>query len=125
MCLESCFAKQVETAATKKQSDLIAQLKVKIEHLEREKRTQNERHTDLILEMAQLKRYGASTDGGGGGDLAVAAAAAGAAAMEEPADNLEIDAIMAKLEQDNKFLEEIEKRRRAENKGEERSPKAS
>ncbi len=94
-------------AATKKQSDIIAQLKVKIEHLEREKRLQNERHTELILEMAELKKYGGQP---GSGQESMAA--------DEPADNLEIDEIMAKLEQDNKFLEEIEeKRRRAEKSG--------
>ena len=31
--------------------------------------------------------------------------------IEQPSDNLEIDEIMAKLEQDNKFLAELEKQR--------------
>ena len=35
----------------------------------------------------------------------------------QPSDNLEIDEIMAKLEQDNKFLAELEKQRQKTNVG--------
>jgi len=38
------------------ESSLIERLKEKIQHLEEEKRLQNDRHADLILEMAELKR---------------------------------------------------------------------
>ena len=103
--LESLKKKQgeVETVATKKQAELIGQLKSKIDDLEREKRLQNEKHTELILEMAELKKYG--------GPESIASD------IEQPSDNLEIDQIMAKLEQDNKFLADLEKQR-AERKGE-------
>ena len=50
----------------------------------------------LILEMAEMKKYGPESI---------------ASDMEAPCDNLEIDQIMAKLEQDNKFLEDLEKQR--------------
>ncbi len=48
--------------------------------------SQNERHQELILEMAEIKKYG----GTGPESLSDA---------ERPSDNLEIDEIMAKLEQ--------------------------
>ena len=59
---------------------------------------QNDRHQELILEMAELKKYG-KAESLIGSDI------------EQPSDNLEIDQIMAKLEQDNKFLEDLEKQR--------------
>lgn len=96
-----------EVMATRKQEDLVEQLKVKIEHLEREKRSQNERHQELILEMAELKKYGGSVGTGSAGPDSMGMIVGD----NQPEDNLEIDAIMAKLEQDNKFLEEIERQR--------------
>ena len=103
--LESLKKKQeeVESSATKKQLELIEHMKKKIEELETEKQVQNEKHTELILEMAELKKYGPESSI--------------QSDMEQPADNLEIDEIMAKLEQDNKFLADLEKQR-AEKKGE-------
>lgn len=97
--LENLKKKQeeVEITATKKQAEKIDQLKQRIAELEAEKDAQNERHQELILEMAELKKYGpdsiATSD------------------IEAPSDNLEIDQIMAKLEQDNKFLADLEKQR--------------
>ena len=103
--LESLKKKQgeVETVATKKQAETIQQLKTKISDLETERVIQNERHQELILEMAELKRYGSGS-------------ASLPAEIENPSDNIEIDEIMAKLEQDNKFLADLEKQRAA-NKG--------
>ena len=75
---------------------MIDQLKLKITELEVDKQAQNERHQELILEMAELKKYGPESI---------------ASDIEAPCDNLEIDQIMAKLEQDNKFLEDLEKQR--------------
>ena len=49
--------------------------------------------------MAELKKYGKADESVIGSDI------------EQPSDNLEIDQIMAKLEQDNKFLEDLEKQR--------------
>jgi len=49
---------------------------------------QNERHQELILEMAELKKYGAGSIGH-----------ESLSDAERPSDNLEIDEIMAKLEQ--------------------------
>ena len=102
--LESLKKKQgeVESIATKKQSEIIDQLKSKISELEVERKVQNEKHQELILEMAELKRYGRESLPG--------------EMMENPSDNIEIDTIMAKLEQDNKFLADLEKQRAA-NKG--------
>ena len=64
--LESLKRKQgeVELVATKKQAEIIDQLKTTIAGLETERRVQNERHQELILEMAELKRYGGSGIGG-------------------------------------------------------------
>ena len=45
---------------------------------------------ELILEMAELKKYGKAESIGSD--------------IEQPSDNLEIDQIMAKLEQDNKVI---------------------
>ena len=111
--LENLKRKQdeVETTATKKQEDFINQLKVRIEDLEAEKRSQNERHQELILEMAELKKYGGSANGPD----------SIASDIEQPSDNLEIDEIMAKLEQDNKFLADLEKQRKAKS-GKQLSP---
>merc|ERR1719225_1703292 len=96
--LENLKRKQeeVESVATKKQAEMIEQLKLKITELEVDKKAQNERHQELILEMAELKKYGPESI---------------ASDIEAPCDNLEIDQIMAKLEQDNKFLEDLEKQR--------------
>jgi RIMS-binding protein 2 len=103
---------EVEETATKKQAELINSLKDKIAGLERERKFQNEKHTDLILEMAEIKKYGK--------------AESISSDIEQPSDNLEIDQIMAKLEQDNKFLEDLEKQRAAaEKKGESPSPPAA
>ena len=49
---------------------------------------QNERHQELILEMAEMKKYGAASIGH-----------ESLSDAERPSDNLEIDEIMAKLEQ--------------------------
>ena len=87
---------EVEHTATKKQAEIIEQLKIKITDLEVDRNAQNERHQELILEMAEMKKYGPESI---------------ASDMEAPCDNLEIDQIMAKLEQDNKFLEDLEKQR--------------
>ena len=56
--LENLRRKQgeVEIVATKKQAETIEQMKKKISELEMERKTQNERHQELILEMAELKR---------------------------------------------------------------------
>lgn len=99
--LENLKKKQeeVETVATKKQAEIIDQLKVKIADLEIDRKIQNEKHQELILEMAEIKRYGNET--------------ALPAEIENPSDNIEIDEIMAKLEQDNKFLADLEKQRAA------------
>ena len=96
--LESLKRKQeeVESVATKKQSEKIDQLKLKIAELESDRQAQNERHQELILEMAELKKYGGPES----------------IASDNPCENLEIDQIMAKLEQDNKFLEDLEKQRK-------------
>lgn len=91
---------EMEISTSLKQEELISQLKFKIENLERDRRAENEKHQQLILEMAQIKRYG----GGGPESL-------DSDAMEQPENNLEIDQIMAKLEQDNKFLADLEKQR--------------
>ncbi len=101
--LESLKKKQeeVESVATKKQAEKIASLKERIGELEAEKQLQNERHQELILEMAELKKYG--------GPESIAACSD----IEAPSDNLEIDQIMAKLEQDNKFLADLEKQRKS------------
>lgn len=98
--LENLKRKQeeVESVATKKQAEMIEMLKQKISDLEADKQAQNERHQELILEMAEIKKYG-------NGPESIASD------MEAPCDNLEIDQIMAKLEQDNKFLEDLEKQR--------------
>eukprot|EP00095_Tigriopus_kingsejongensis_P012128 maker-scaffold560_size136926-snap-gene-0.23 protein:Tk12128 transcript:maker-scaffold560_size136926-snap-gene-0.23-mRNA-1 annotation:"rims-binding protein 2-like" len=93
---------EVEDEATFKQAELIDEMKRKIGHLEKEKQVQNEKHQELILEMAELKKYGPESI---------------TSDMEQPSDNLEIDEIMAKLEQDNKFLADLDKQR-AEKKGE-------
>ena len=95
--LESLKRKQeeVESVATKKQAEMIDQLKLKIAELESDRQAQNERHQELILEMAELKKYGPES-----------------IASDNPCENLEIDQIMAKLEQDNKFLEDLEKQRK-------------
>ena len=95
--LESLKKKQeeVEFTATKKQTEKIDQLKLRIAELEADKQAQNERHQELILEMAELKKYGPES-----------------IASDTPCENLEIDQIMAKLEQDNKFLEDLEKQRK-------------
>ena len=89
---------EVESIATKKQSEIIDQLKSKISELEVERKIQNEKHQELILEMAELKRYGRDSL---------------PEEIENPSDNIEIDTIMAKLEQDNKFLADLEKQRAA------------
>ena len=89
---------EVEVIATKKQAEIIDQLKSKISELEVERKVQNEKHQELILEMAELKRYGRDSL---------------PEEIENPSDNIEIDTIMAKLEQDNKFLAELEKQRAA------------
>ena len=96
--LESLKRKQeeVESVATKKQAEMIDQLKLKIAELESDRQAQNERHQELILEMAELKKYGGPES----------------IASDNPCENLEIDQIMAKLEQDNKFLEDLEKQRK-------------
>ena len=96
--LENLKRKQeeVENVATSKQLQMIEQLKLKITDLEVDRNAQNERHQELILEMAEMKKYGPESI---------------ASDMEAPCDNLEIDQIMAKLEQDNKFLEDLEKQR--------------
>ena len=96
--LENLKRKQeeVEHTATKKQAEIIEQLKIKITDLEVDRNAQNERHQELILEMAEMKKYGPESI---------------ASDIEAPCDNLEIDQIMAKLEQDNKFLEDLEKQR--------------
>jgi len=101
--LENLKKKQgeVESIATKKQAEIIDQLKSKISELEVERKIQNEKHQELILEMAELKRYGRDSL---------------PEEIENPSDNIEIDTIMAKLEQDNKFLADLEKQRAA-NKG--------
>jgi hypothetical protein len=111
--LESLKRKQdeVELVATKKQAEIIDQLKTKIADLETERRVQNERHQELILEMAELKRYGGSGNGGASGHSSLMLPVE----IENPSDNIEIDEIMAKLEQDNKFLAELEKSRAANN----------
>ena len=111
--LESLKRKQgeVELVATKKQAEIIDQLKTTIAGLETERRVQNERHQELILEMAELKRYGGSGIGGASGHSSLMLPVE----MENPSDNIEIDEIMAKLEQDNKFLAELEKSRAANN----------
>lgn len=49
---------------------------------------QNERHQELILEMAEFKKYGGASVG-----------PESLSDAERPSDNLEIDEIMAKLEQ--------------------------
>ena len=87
----------MEIVATKKQAEMIDKLKQRISELESEKDIQNERHQELILEMAELKKYGPESI---------------ASDIEAPSDNLEIDQIMAKLEQDNKFLADLEKQRK-------------
>merc|ERR1712223_863997 len=58
--LENLKKKQgeVEIVATKKQTEIIEQMKLKITDLEIERKLQNEKHQELILEMAELKRYG-------------------------------------------------------------------
>eukprot|EP00090_Calanus_glacialis_P024942 TRINITY_DN3873_c0_g1_i1.p1 TRINITY_DN3873_c0_g1~~TRINITY_DN3873_c0_g1_i1.p1 ORF type:complete len:1331 (+),score=212.74 TRINITY_DN3873_c0_g1_i1:800-4792(+) len=101
--LENLKKKQgeVEIVATKKQAEIIEQMKLKITDLEIERKVQNEKHQELILEMAELKRYGRDSL---------------PEEIENPSDNIEIDQIMAKLEQDNKFLADLEKQRAA-NKG--------
>ena len=98
--LENLKKKQgeVEIIATKKQTEIIDQLKSKISELEVERKVQNEKHQELILEMAELKRYGRDSL---------------PEEIENPSDNIEIDTIMAKLEQDNKFLADLEKQRAA------------
>ena len=98
--LENLKKKQgeVEIIATKKQTEIIDQLKSKISELEVERKIQNEKHQELILEMAELKRYGRDSL---------------PEEIENPSDNIEIDTIMAKLEQDNKFLADLEKQRAA------------
>jgi len=93
---------EVEIVATKKQAEIIEQMKQKITELEVERKVQNEKHQELILEMADLKRYGRDSL---------------PAEIENPSDNIEIDQIMAKLEQDNKFLEDLEKQRADRSKG--------
>ena len=102
--LESLKRKQgeVEIVATKKQAEIIEQMKLKITDLEVERKVQNEKHQELILEMADLKRYGRDSL---------------PAEIENPSDNIEIDQIMAKLEQDNKFLADLEKQRADRSKG--------
>ena len=98
--LENLKKKQgeVEIIATKKQTEIIDQLKSNISELEVERKIQNEKHQELILEMAELKRYGRDSL---------------PEEIENPSDNIEIDTIMAKLEQDNKFLADLEKQRAA------------
>ena len=100
--LENLKAKQaeMEISTSLKQEELILQLKQKVESLERDRRAENEKHQTLILEMAAFKRYG-----GNGGPESLASD------LEQPENNLEIDVIMAKLEQDNKFLADLEKQR--------------
>ena len=58
--LENLKKKQeeVEIVATKKQTEMIDKLKLRISELEAEKEVQNERHQELILEMSELKKYG-------------------------------------------------------------------
>ena len=109
--LESLKRKQgeIESVATKKQIEIIDQLKSKITDLEIERKLQNEKHQELILEMAELKRYGRDSL---------------PEEIENPSDNIEIDTIMAKLEQDNKFLADLEKQRAA-NKGDSPPHRAS
>ena len=87
---------EIESIATLKQEEMINQLKDRIAELENDRQAQNERHQELILEMAEIKKYGPESI---------------ASDLETPCDNLEIDQIMAKLEQDNKFLEDLEKQR--------------
>ena len=65
--------------ATKKQAEIIEQMKQKITELEVERKVQNEKHQELILEMADLKRYGRDSL---------------PAEIENPSDNIEIDQIM-------------------------------
>ena len=93
-----------EEAQAHSTKELIETLKAKLSGLEEERRMQNDRHQELILEMAELKKYG-KAESVIGSDI------------EQPSDNLEIDQIMAKLEQDNKFLEDLEKQRAEHGKG--------
>ena len=97
-CLRRRQAEQ-EEAQAHSTKELIETLKEKLSGLEEERRMQNDRHQELILEMAELKKYG-KAESVIGSDI------------EQPSDNLEIDQIMAKLEQDNKFLEDLEKQRK-------------
>jgi RIMS-binding protein 2 len=111
--LESLKRKQgeVDIVATKKQAEIIDQMKLKITDLEVERKVLNEKHQELILEMADLKRYGRSDSL--------------PAELENPSDNIEIDQIMAKLEQDNKFLADLEKQRADRSKGDSPPHRAS
>ena len=73
--LESLRRKQdeVEFTATKKQEDFINALKERIEGLEDEKRAQNEKHQELVLELAELKKYGGKmSDSGANGPESIA-----------------------------------------------------
>ena len=78
--LENLKKKQeeVEIVATKKQTEMIDKLKQRISELEAEKEVQNERHQELILEMAELKKYGPESI---------------ASDIEAPSDNLEIGTV--------------------------------
>ena len=67
--------------ATKKQTEMIDKLKQRISELEAEKEVQNERHQELILEMAELKKYGPESI---------------ASDIEAPSDNLEIGTVFFK-----------------------------
>ena len=82
--LENLKKKQeeVEIVATKKQTEMIDKLKQRISELEAEKEVQNERHQELILEMAELKKYGPESI---------------ASDIEAPSDNLEIGTVIPKL----------------------------
>ena len=79
---------EVEIVATKKQAEIIEQMKQKITELEVERKVQNEKHQELILEMADLKRYGRDSL---------------PAEIENPSDNIEIDQIMVSSHYHLKF----------------------
>uniref|UniRef100_A0A0K2TTB7 RIMS-binding protein 2 n=1 Tax=Lepeophtheirus salmonis TaxID=72036 RepID=A0A0K2TTB7_LEPSM len=104
---------EVEVNASVKQTELIEQLQNKIRELEKEKRLSNCKQIDLAKEMEAIKKFSFLDDEDNDNSFSSPSA--------EP--NLEIDAIMAKLEQDNKFLAELEEQRAAaSNKGQHSPP---
>ena len=78
--------------ATKKQAEIIEQMKQKITELEVERKVQNEKHQELILEMADLKRYGRDSL---------------PAEIENPSDDIEIDQIMVSSHYHLKFCVDL------------------